>query len=703
MLNREDDYLTSKLRQLKSSVLGNQPAPAPRPDKSPLRDSSQLQGTPSPANQSLQYETLLQLPKVGGMLTLGSPDVVPPAPRPILKKSQPGRLPPGIPIKLYGNTSMRMTLDEYETKTQANNQRIFQQVIGNPEVRRPRSQEIIEDMRTSYMNRMAPVVDRPPEFAAPVFSGPPLDAHQKATTAAFPSFPSHVLSKSTEPIRSVHAKNPLNGLLTPNATSFYQSPDNSALGYDPRPRPEAPKSTQLGESTVASSTEKFGLTLPIKSVPVTTQYISTNSDPTHVRDPTNLLESINLQKQSASDAATLQFIEQTNRRIIDIINRNNQLVQDIADLKKQLAKEKEVTLTTNTQLQAELKHVMAAEDELVRHMNSVQGDLQAHSRRRIDIGGQSTELTQQYERLLHQNEVLRGDLKRMGELSASKILDLENGINSIARMRVLEVENHSMEKEKLTNHADFVCEQIRVQFNERSGDIDAEIELHGKQKARIDADLKSLQADLAGFNQTADQRINNEMTIAIQRETDRQERERQAIQNQVDEEEHAVRELNQLLEAGVQKMGRLEADARNRLGSKRADNLRLREQLQNDEAAYKRCLLQLTNERNNYERKGDEIYHAKEELQEVAGRVALLNSRLDAEVNGLTRDGQQQSKAMEEQILRLEERERELVRAITAEKERIAQLMHDQQQAVSLVESTLAKALILSTAAKQTR
>lgn len=54
--------------------------------------------------------------------------------------------------------------------------------------------------------------------------------------------------------------------------------------------------------------------------------------------------------------------------------------------------------------------------------------------------------------------MLKSELKRFGELTSEKILELENGINNINRMKEFEKENFLMEKEKIQNHCEFVLE-----------------------------------------------------------------------------------------------------------------------------------------------------------------------------------------------------------------------------------------------------
>lgn len=70
----------------------------------------------------------------------------------------------------------------------------------------------------------------------------------------------------------------------------------------------------------------------------------------------------------------------------------------------------------------------------------------------------ANELKTHFDGLSRENEMLKGELRRFGEITSEKILELENGINNVGRMREFEKENFAMEKEKIGNHCEFVLE-----------------------------------------------------------------------------------------------------------------------------------------------------------------------------------------------------------------------------------------------------
>jgi len=77
-----------------------------------------------------------------------------------------------------------------------------------------------------------------------------------------------------------------------------------------------------------------------------------------------------------------------------------------------------------------------------------------------------------FDKILHENELLKNELKRLGEMTSEKVLDLENNINSIARMKEFENDNFEMEKEKIGNTCEFVIEQMKAHFSDRAQKVD---------------------------------------------------------------------------------------------------------------------------------------------------------------------------------------------------------------------------------------
>lgn len=81
-------------------------------------------------------------------------------------------------------------------------------------------------------------------------------------------------------------------------------------------------------------------------------------------------------------------------------------------------------------------------------------------------------MKKEFERAKHDNEILKNELKRLGEMTSEKILDLENNINSIARMKEFENDNFEMEKEKIGNTSEFVVEQMKAHYADKAQKID---------------------------------------------------------------------------------------------------------------------------------------------------------------------------------------------------------------------------------------
>lgn len=118
-------------------------------------------------------------------------------------------------------------------------------------------------------------------------------------------------------------------------------------------------------------------------------------------------------------------------------------------------------------LSEELKRSKLKENEVMQELESFEGrkqqlihETQREEERRHELGTHM-------DNLVRENDMLKNELKRFGEMTSEKVLELENGINNIGRMKDFEKENFNMEKDKIMNHCEFVLEQIKTQANER--------------------------------------------------------------------------------------------------------------------------------------------------------------------------------------------------------------------------------------------
>lgn len=105
-----------------------------------------------------------------------------------------------------------------------------------------------------------------------------------------------------------------------------------------------------------------------------------------------------------------------------------------------------------------------------------------------------------FDQFRRENEMLRSELKRLGDLTGDKILELENTMNSVARMKEFEAENFEMERNNIANTSEFVLEQMRVKFGERNARMDDQLQRAFSEREKLELEGRTLLEQLRGFN-----------------------------------------------------------------------------------------------------------------------------------------------------------------------------------------------------------
>lgn len=76
---------------------------------------------------------------------------------------------------------------------------------------------------------------------------------------------------------------------------------------------------------------------------------------------------------------------------------------------------------------------------------------------------------------------------------------MENNINGIGMLKEHEGDNFQMEKNKVTTNRDFILEQMKSQFNERTKKFESEIRTLEEEKNAIMIEMKALQEEMRSF------------------------------------------------------------------------------------------------------------------------------------------------------------------------------------------------------------
>lgn len=235
----------------------------------------------------------------------------------------------------------------------------------------------------------------------------------------------------------------------------------------------------------------------------------------------------------------------------------------------------------------------------------------------------------------HDNEMLRGQLKKFGELTGQKIIELENGINQVQRMKDFENENYAMEKDKILNSAEFVVEQMKASFNERSQKIDEQLKKAFAEKEKLANDLRLLVDELKSFNASSDAKINSTMSVIIQQEEEKMQQDLRDIESKAKLEEEEAQRISRRNMEIIGRLQSLERESKQKLVNHRNEMLHLQDDLTLYEQNYNKLMLQLSAEQKDSERKKELLANLRSDLEELTEKADMIDKGYKEEIDNL--------------------------------------------------------------------
>lgn len=152
-----------------------------------------------------------------------------------------------------------------------------------------------------------------------------------------------------------------------------------------------------------------------------------------------------------------------------------------------------------------------------------------------------------------ENDLLRNELKNLANLTKTKILDLENNINGIHMLKENEVENFDMEKQKLQNNRDFLGEQMKAQFTERSQKLEQMVSTIQTEKEQIAIQVKAVQEELRNFKFAADNKIQSTLSEIVTKEQQEHSKQLAEAESQLDSIEEELRGIQSKIQDQIQR------------------------------------------------------------------------------------------------------------------------------------------------------
>lgn len=629
MISKDSDYLNNKLKQLKTQVLNK---------KTGLVDSN-----PNPAYHAFASERFM--PTIDGK---GSAFIDSKPSQKYATNLQGGQTQPSV------------------VQQQSYNQRPFGSDRQVPTLGQPTPPVYIDPKQSLSNQVISGLRNTEVSFGyakpSPIVQGPSIG--REDTRAEFPTM---------EPkVKTVYASNQ-NSVYQPEPTqpNFKRDVSNLQQSF----RPDYPLGGQsvlhTGHVTFAQPELIGSRVVPEGSFVGQGAYTDMLvNDPTFFK---NLDNKTFLEKYEGKIANELQ------QRVLSQFDKNNRLGEEIMHLRKTVDAEIQRVAKMDQQYAEEFRHSKLMEAEALNSAQAVEGEL-------VNLHGavkSESEKLQSVDsnlaRVRSENEMLRGELKKLGEMTSEKILELENNINSVARIRELEVESFGMEKEKLANTAEFVVEQMKVHFHESSAKIDDQIGRLQLEKDRVANDLRKVTEDIKVYNVYADQKINNVMNQVIQEEQDKHAAEVKEVESKIKIEEEEIAKVNRRNQELVNRLQISEREGKNRLMVKKTENTRLKEDLNRAEQTFNKLLLQLTNETKEFEKRREAVDILKEDNEDFHNRSMAVDQRLQEEVNAIQESHDEQIKDLDREFYQARDREQKLLQAIEEENRHLFDLQKKHQ------------------------
>lgn len=429
-------------------------------------------------------------------------------------------------------------------------------------------------------------------------------------------------------------------------------------------------------------------------------YLGTNPRPAHSYSvdkfktslPVNTYDTFglkNLGKPSQTERYKVNMAEDLNVRLQECSDINRKLTGEVDQLKRALEAERAKTTEIDHMCREDFEEVKHREQEVRKEWETMEDRHQEKIHMIKKYEDQSYNLRTALDKARHENELLKNELKRLGEMTSEKVLDLENNINSIARMKEFENDNFEMEKEKVGNTCEFVIEQMKAHFTERAQKVDESSKKLHMEQQRIESEIKLLSDELRAFNSNADQKIKTIMNLAIEEEQNRQNREVNEVKSQIRAEEDEIARVTRRNQEHLQKFQNIEREGKNKLISKKNENTRLKEDLANLEQQYNKLVIQLNNEKKEIDKKKANTIRLESELSDIKDKAETLEMKYNQEVEALLSEHNDDIRELENNYAFYQDEQQRLAEAIREETSKIYELARKQQELIHAIENNL--------------
>lgn len=395
----------------------------------------------------------------------------------------------------------------------------------------------------------------------------------------------------------------------------------------------------------------------------------------------------------AADKHEMNLVHDLSQKLSLEVNSNQRLNSEIGSLRKTLEAERLKTAAGEEQLRAELREAKTRENESLSELSALERKSQEVAQRTRTEEDRIAHHRNELEELRRDNELLRSELKRLGDLTGEKIIELENGLNSIARMREFEHSNFEMEKNNIVNTGEFVMEQMRVKFMERGLKLEEQVRLAGGEREKIAAESRELLDELRGFNAAADARIGAIVTAVRDEQKAKNDAEMAEINNRIRLEEDELAHAQQRHKDLLVRFQNVEREGKSRLIARKNENMRAKEELSSADQQYNKLLVMLNGENKDLEKKAAAVVKLEAENRDIREKTEQIERRFAEELQRIQADHAADVHDLETQLAAAVADEQSLARSKQEANARIAEFQKKHSELIRELETNLSSTL----------
>jgi hypothetical protein len=387
------------------------------------------------------------------------------------------------------------------------------------------------------------------------------------------------------------------------------------------------------------------------------------------------------------------LIQDLNEKHDEENRMNQRLSSDLDQLNRKLDTERKNLAYLDDMFKEELKITKEKESEVLGVLEKLEMENQKLDEDIQRENNRAFEQKTDFDKIERENAMLKNELKKIMELTGEKILEIENNINSLGRMKEFEKDNYEMEKEKFTGSSEFVIEQMRTQFLERNHQIDDNIQRTKSERDKLASQIKVISEELRAFNSNADHKIKNIMSTIINEEENKQKSEIREIEDKIRIEEDQIKQLMKENQDKMQFIQSTEREVKTKIISRKNENVRLKEEINVLEQQYNKLLLQFNNTEKDNEKKHFMVNRLEEEKENIDQKSLALKDNYQKELELLEDQHQEEVKEIEDIFNNLLIKEKDLINEIKNKNNDIIELQKRQTDIIEQYQNKLNQTL----------